>query len=39
MAEAPHERRPRTPLPRDAEKPGQRSFWRGAGGDLLIDFD
>jgi cell division protease FtsH len=33
MAEAPHERRPRTPLPRDDDKPGRpRGFMRGIGG-------
>src|ERR687891_535997 len=33
MAEAPHERRPRTPLPRDDDKPGRaRGMLRGVGG-------
>jgi cell division protease FtsH len=30
--EAPHERRPRTPLPRDDDKGKPKSFWRSVGG-------
>jgi cell division protease FtsH len=30
--EAPHERRPRTPLPRDGDQQKPRSFWRSVGG-------
>ena len=32
MAEAPHERRPRTPLPRDDDQNKRPSFWRTFGG-------
>jgi cell division protease FtsH len=32
MAEAPHERRPRTPLPRKDDENKPRSFWRSVGG-------
>jgi cell division protease FtsH len=34
MAEAPHERRPRTPLPRDDNKP--KSFWQTVGGRFWV---
>jgi cell division protease FtsH len=32
MAEAPHERRARTPLPRDGDQNKPKSFWRTVGG-------
>jgi cell division protease FtsH len=32
MAEAPHERRPRTPLPRGDDQDKPKSFWRTVGG-------
>ncbi len=30
--DAPHERRPRTPLPRDENQGKPKSFWRSVGG-------
>jgi cell division protease FtsH len=36
MADAPHERRPRTPLPRDDKPPERRSFWRSVGGRFWV---
>jgi cell division protease FtsH len=36
MAEAPHERRPRTPLPRRDEPPERKSFWRTLGGRFWV---
>jgi cell division protease FtsH len=36
MAEAPHERRPRTPLPREGKPDGPRSFWRTIGGRFWV---
>jgi cell division protease FtsH len=36
MAEAPHERRPRTPLPRDDKQQPQRGVWRTLGGRFWV---
>jgi cell division protease FtsH len=36
MAEAPHERRPRTPLPSNEDQDKPRSFWRSVGGRFWV---
>jgi cell division protease FtsH len=36
MAEAPHERRPRTPLPRDDDRDKPKGFWRTFGGRFWV---